>query len=493
MPFATMSAESLPDPCFRASPPALAPPVQEAGTGSPRTRVGRPDPSLLAGSPKAFSILWIDDEVEPTDALLRLLALEGVRSDVASSGIMGIGMARANVYDAILLDLRLPDLFGLTVLERLVALERRPPIVMLSGHYSEPELHADARRRGAAAFLQKPIECGDLIATLRSILRVEPKVSLDRVEHFGIVAASRPMRAVLEWIRRVAPTSASVLLTGETGTGKELVARAIHECSDRRTSRFVPINCAAIPEALVESELFGHRKGAFTGATADKQGLFETAEGGTLFLDEIGEFPLPIQARLLRCLDSGEVRPIGETVARRLDVRVIAATNRDLRDEASKGHFRRDLYYRLCAAHFHLPPLRDRPDDIEALVENWMPGICVWAGSSVVGISPAAVSVLQGYPWPGNVRELRHVLERAAFAASGLLSVSDIRQALGDVTATSPPGHGGASTPPTPVTLEDRRLLAALEAHRWNRSRAARSLGMNRSTLWRALRRLGLG
>jgi transcriptional regulator with PAS, ATPase and Fis domain len=298
---------------------------------------------------------------------------------------------------------------------------------------------------------------------------------------------------VIDWIRQLAPKAMSVLLSGETGTGKELVARALHDESPRRKARFVPVNCAAIPEALVESELFGHREGAFTGATAAKPGLFEAADGGTLFLDEIGELPMPMQARFLRCLENGEVRRIGETSTRHVDVRVIAATNRDLRDETSKGRFRLDLYYRVCGAHLHLPPLRERPEDIEALVRYWLPGASAWASAPVLGISPAALTTLQGHQWPGNVRELRHVFERAMFATSGpMLTVSDLREPLEAVAWGVRASHRELEPPRVPLSAGDQQLLAVLESHRWNRSEAARTLGMNRSTVWRTLRRLGL-
>lgn len=304
-----MSIEGV-NSCFRSSMPSRILPIHPAdyeySLSAADASHSHPPPSFR--SDQCLSVLWIDDEIETNDALLRLLAIGGARTDLAGSGAMGVAMARANRYDAILLDLRLPDLFGLTVLERLVAAERRTPVVVVTGYYFEPELHADAMRRGAAAFLHKPIiGADDLIAMLRSVIRIKSGTSLEPGQTFGIVAASQPMRAMIDWVRRVAPTGMSVLLTGETGTGKELAARALHDQSERRKARFVPINCAAIPEALVESELFGHREGAFTGATAAKQGLFETAAGGTLFPDEVGELPLPMNGKFGAVLEEGAV------------------------------------------------------------------------------------------------------------------------------------------------------------------------------------------
>jgi DNA-binding NtrC family response regulator len=419
-------------------------------------------------------------------------------TDIARTAVAGLAKAQSRRYDAILVDLRLPDMFGLTVLSRLVAMRRRTPVVVITGCYSEPELKAEALRRGAVAVLYKPfVAADDLLSTLRSVIDADAaQCSHHRAQAFGIVATSRAMRAVVEWIERVAPTRAGALITGETGTGKELVARALHQVSPRRNGRFVPINCAAIPESLIESELFGHRKGAFTGAAEDRKGLIETADRGTLFLDEIGDLPLAMQGRLLRCLDDGEVRRIGETHATQVDVRVIAATNRDLPHDVSAGLFRRDLYYRLCAAHCHIPPLRERPEDIEALVPHWLPIVLARTGGRAFGISSEAVAALQAHAWLGNVRELQHVLERVVLAASGtLITETDVREALKDGRSTTPmiliPG-GNDVWPQEPLPAEAERVFAALRLHHWNRSEAARSLGMSRSTLWRRVRRFGL-
>lgn len=453
---------------------------------------GVADDDPLSSVEAPVSILWIDDEVAADDPLVQLLRYRGFHSDVAHSALAGIAMSAQQRYDAVLLDLRLPDMFGLTALERIVATDSGVPVIVVTGCYLDPQLKADAMRRGAAAFLYKPLDVDELAPVLRSVAGVDRRSTPAPSWRFGIVAASQAMRHVIEWIERVGPRHCGVLLTGETGTGKELVARALQLASARRTTPFVPVNCAAIPELLVESELFGHRKGAFTGAISDKHGLFHAADRGTLFLDEVGDLPAAMQARLLRCLEDGEVRRIGDTHARRVDVRVIAATNRDLRNEVARGRFREDLYYRLCVAHCHLPPLRERPEDIEPLVSHWLRSIPSNDGGQMLGISPAALRLLTAHLWPGNVRELRHVLERAVSGASGgILMEQEIRTALDERPAVLEPGELTPRQDLLPA--EARQLLTALERHRWNRKEAARSLGISRSTLWRALRRYHFG
>jgi DNA-binding NtrC family response regulator len=303
-----------------------------------------------------------------------------------------------------------------------------------------------------------------------------------------IVSASSAMREIMRRVARVGPTEVPVLIMGETGTGKELVARAIHANSRRASRPFVAVNCGAIPEGLAESELFGHRKGAFTSANTDKRGLVTDADGGTLFLDEVAELPPAIQASLLRFLDHGEVRRVGENQMTRIDARLVAATNRDLEREVAAGRFRDDLYFRLKAATFHLPPLRQRLDDLDALVACRLPELSARAGFPTRVLSPGARALLHRYEWPGNIRELSNVLELAVAMAEGELITED---ALGpEFTAlrTRTPAAGDGN----PQDAERARILAALEAHRWHASDTARSLGVDRKTLWRWRRRLGL-
>jgi DNA-binding NtrC family response regulator len=308
----------------------------------------------------------------------------------------------------------------------------------------------------------------------------------------SIVATSAAMRATLEWVARVGPSDIPVLLTGESGTGKELLARALHASGHRRTGPFIAINCGAIPEELAEVELFGCQKGAFTGAHADKAGLLEVAHGGTVLLDEIGEMSLATQVRLLRFLEDAEVRRVGQTRSRRVDVRVIAATNRNLRQEVARARYRADLFFRLSAGARRIPALRERPDDIEPLVTFWISKLRVKLAPRVHGVSPRALSMLRSHAWPGNVRELRNVLEHALLLTRGEV-ITEIE--LGAVFGATP--HVSENTTVAavsynPAQSERERVLAALQQHRWNRNRAAESLGISRSTLWRRLGRYGL-
>jgi transcriptional regulator with PAS, ATPase and Fis domain len=297
------------------------------------------------------------------------------------------------------------------------------------------------------------------------------------------------MQAIVAWINRVGPAPSTVLLTGETGTGKELVARALHLASPRRAGPYVPVNCSAIPASLVETELFGHRKGAFTGATSDKEGVIEAAHGGTLFLDEIGDLPWAIQGNLLRFLENRELRRVGDTKTRRVDVRVIAATNRALREDVGRGRFREDLYYRLAVAYTHIPPLRERLEDLEPLVTYWLARMTEHGRKEVRGITSAALEVMRAHRWPGNVRELRNVLERIVVLASGeLVTEGDVAAAMCDAPAATVTAIADLD-----ASEEQRRTLAALEAHHWNRAETARHLGISRNTLGRKLRRWRFG
>jgi DNA-binding NtrC family response regulator len=438
-------------------------------------------------------ILWIDDEVESGDALLRLCALEGLRIDVAGSGGAGLATAKARSYDAIIVDLHLPDMFGLTVIQRLRASGVAAPVLAVTGHYLEPEIEPSALRCGATAFYYKPFDSDEIVAVLRSMITGavaagDPEATSDRRWRFGIVAVSPAMQRIVGWIDRVGPMNACALVTGETGTGKELVARALHHASPRAREPFVPINCAAIPESLVETEFFGHRKGAFTGASNDRQGVFEAAHGGTLFLDEIGDLPLSMQGRLLRCLENGEIRRVGDTRVRRVDVRIIAATNRSLRQEVGKSRFREDLYHRLAVARQNIPPLRERLEDLEALVQHWLPGVSrQWKGT-VVSLTPGALTLLRTHSWPGNARELRNVLERAVCGASSdLLHEREVAEALLESVDSEPVASSELG-----LSQDTRRVLSALDAHHWSRTHTARALGINRTTLWRWLQRRGL-
>ena len=433
-------------------------------------------------------VLWVDDEVRTGDALLRVLAGTGVTAEVAHSGLEGFQQAVAGTFDAILIDLKLPDMFGLTLLQRLTAAHVSAPIIIVGGCYLQPETEAEAARLGAAATLHKPLPDVDEVRVLLRAVCVpaaSARVRTPGPPPFGLVGDSPDARALIKWIPLVASGHPTVLLVGETGTGKELVARAIHEASSRRNGPFVPLNCSAIPEGLFESELFGHRRGAFTGATDDRPGLIAAAHGGTLFLDEVGELPLPMQPRLLRWLEDGRIRRVGDTAEKASNVRVIAATNRNLREEIETGRFRKDLFYRISVATYQLPPLRSRRDDIEIIAEYWLQRLAQQAGRDGWSLTRTAAAALREHDWPGNVRELRNVLEHALCLATGP------RVDCEDIAAAMSQSIGGAGAVPAGPS-GDTDVIAVLHQHQWHRTHAARRLGISRTTLWRRLRHIKL-
>jgi DNA-binding NtrC family response regulator len=431
-------------------------------------------------SPSAFRLLWIDDQLAQDDPTVRLLHAAGVVVEIAVTAAEGLAKAASQSFDAILVDVNLPDMYGVTLVRRMRALRMDTPIFMITGCYFEPEVETEARAAGATDFVHKPVfDVEQLTDSLRAAASAPPAAGHPKEPdaEYGIIAVSSVMREVRAWVTRIAPGKMSVLLTGETGTGKEVVARAIHAASGRK-GRFVAVNCGAIPEALCESELFGYARGAFTGADHAKPGLVEEAHGGTLFLDEVGEMPMPQQVRLLRFLDSREVRRVGETRERTVDVRVVAATNRDLKDHVLGSRFREDLYYRLATATYTLPALRDRPDDIEALTRSWL---MEWSREDgrLVSVSPAAIEALRGHRWPGNVRELRSVVEAVrSNVAAKVISAPDILKGLGRQATTD--------VACAPVERR-RRAEASLIENRWNAKRAAKSLGISRTTFYRWL------
>ncbi len=465
-----------------------------------------------ATSESRRTVLWIDDE--PDHALSALLNEYGCQIEWATTGAAGLERHGASAYDAIVVDVRLGDMSGLTVVRRIKALDTATPVLVVTGCYCEEEVLQDAWRLGAAAVAYKPfLDEQELAAALRVIidgrgrsllLHVRPDdlggplqagagrggapddLTPAAMASPGFVAVSPAMRAVVDWIAHVAPTEGTILLTGETGVGKQLVAEAIHRSSRRRDRPFVTLNCASIPEGLIESELFGHRKGAFTGAASDQPGVVKRAHRGTLFLDEIGDVPLAMQGHLLRFLETGEARRLGEVKAVRFDVRIIAATNRELSEAVARGQFRQDLYFRLAVLHRCIPPLRERRDDVDALVATWLPRLAERHHHRELGITREALAALRACQWPGNVRELRNVLERAVCLASGeRLTLADMTTALVPVSAAGvPDGKRGVDIDAT---------LKALHDHRGNRTETARALGIDRTTLWRRLRRYGFG
>ncbi|HUD71099.1 MAG TPA: sigma-54 dependent transcriptional regulator, partial [Dongiaceae bacterium] len=414
------------------------------------------------------TILIVDDEKNLRATLARTLGLEGYATEEAEDGARAFERLDETDVDLILLDLQMPVMDGLTFLERLAERGRRLPVIVLSAHGSI-ERAVKAVRLGAVDFIEKPPAAERIVLAVSNALRLERLArETDRLEEEAgrgrtLLGASPAMQALAATLRKVAPADAGVLVLGENGSGKELVARALHDGSPRRARPFVTVNCAAIPETLFESELFGHARGAFTGATEARRGKFQAADGGTLFLDEIGEVPLGLQPKMLRALESGEVERIGGRGPERVNVRVIAATNRDLESEVRAGRFRQDLYYRLLVVPIKVPALRDRADDIPLLAAHFLEVACRRNRVRPKRLGAGARALLDAHSWPGNVRELRNAMERAAILASSDVIEADVLAFLAAGPGIPSPGLPAAASPGAPEGPFD--LAAALEAH----------------------------
>ncbi len=436
-------------------------------------------------------ILLVDDDRVFRVSTAALLGDEGYRVTTVADGTEAVRALRAEHFDLMLLDLRLPGTDGLRIVEALRLWGEGIPILMISG-FGTVASAVEALHLGADDFLTKPVEPVLLSARVADLLERRPGLILGAGPSFaGLVGRAACMRDVFDAIRRVAPTDSTVLVTGETGTGKELVARAVHQSSARAAGPLLAVNCAALAEGLLESELFGHVRGAFTGAVADKPGLFEAAEAGTLLLDEIGDMSLGLQQRLLRVLQEREVLPVGSVRPKRIDVRVVAATRRDLRREVAEGRFREDLFYRLNVFPIALPPLRERPGDIPLLIEAALTPLRKQRPR--LSCSPFAMRVLRAYAWPGNVRELFSVLESAAIRADG--DRIEAQHLPEEVRAALDRGrslNGRRYRAQEPALDEAAAIEAALAQEGGSRSRAAELLGMGRTTLWRKMRRYGI-
>jgi two-component system, NtrC family, nitrogen regulation response regulator NtrX len=447
-------------------------------------------------------ILIIDDETNLRRMIRMVLEEEGYQVHEAGSAEEGLRAARDDPPEAILLDVVLPGRSGLEILSRFRELLPGVPVIMMSGEATLSDA-ARATREGAFHFLEKPLAPESILATLRGALEVSRARDLSRAlrEEMGpgtrLVGQSPPMERVRETIRRVAPTDARVLISGESGTGKELAASAIHALSARSIQSFVRVNSAAIPRELVESEMFGHERGAFTGATERRRGRFELAHGGTLFLDEVGELGPGAQAKLLRALESGRVQRVGGQAEVEVDVRVISATNRDLRAEVEAGRFREDLLFRLEVIPVRMPPLRERPEDIPATVEHTADRLRTLQGLHPPTFSPDAMALLQSHPWPGNVRELMNLMERLAILHPG--DEVDRELVGGLLGRPGSPTAGPVYRSDDPRSLSERLedverelLSGALEASGGNVAEAARQLKTDRANLYRRMKRLGL-
>jgi formate hydrogenlyase transcriptional activator len=454
----------------------------------------------------AATILIVDDELLNRDLLEQELLEAGYRTLSATNGEEAIAVATKAHPDLILLDAMMEGLDGFATCERLKSAEatRSIPVIFLTA-LTDTEVKVRAFKVGAVDYVTKPFQTEELLARVGTHISLRREIEAHRkskstiqylveeirAERHSIVGDSPALRRVLEQIAQVAATDSTVLIQGETGTGKELVARAIHDASARRERPLVKLNCAALPRELVESELFGHEKGAFTGALQQRRGRFELADGGTLFLDEVGELPLDTQAKLLRVLQEREFERVGGSRSLRVDVRVIAATNRDLQSQVAAGRFRSDLYYRLNVFPIVVPPLRERRDDVPRLVQHFAAKAARKLGRTLDGVSPAFIERASAYDWPGNIRELENVVERAMIMSRGPML---------DGAALLSPSAGPTAPAPMPVaaTLEEMErvhIRRVLEDTHWQIEGdrgAARALGLNPSTLRGRLRKLGI-
>jgi two-component system, NtrC family, nitrogen regulation response regulator NtrX len=449
------------------------------------------------------TVLVVDDEAGVRASLAGILGDEGYAVETVGSGEEALSALESRRYDLVLLDVWLPGADGLEVLRRIREADADLPVVVISGH-GTIETAVKAVRLGAQDFVEKPLSLEKTVLAVRNALqrrRLETEVRVLKQqldERYVMVGESPALRRLRAEIAQAAPTSGRALIFGENGTGKELVARAIHARSLRAAGPFVEVNCAAIPEELIESELFGHVKGAFTGAHAARKGKFELADGGTLFLDEIADMSLRTQAKVLRALQEQRIEPVGGSGSVDVDVRVIAATNKNLDEEIREGRFRDDLYFRLNVIPFHVPPLRERREDVPLLARHFMEVLSAEHGRRPRAIAPDVLAALSRLPWPGNVRELRNIVERLVIMAPE--DTIELRHLPASLLEGLPVGGGPDAEPPAePATLaaareefERRFILAKYRECGGNMSRTAEALGVERSNLYRKMKGYGL-
>ena len=450
--------------------------------------------------PAKAQLLIVDDEANTLASLSRAFRLAGHEATVCDNAAKALELAKAQIFDLILSDVVMPGKDGLALLEELKQQGVTAPVVMMSGQ-AHIEMAVRATRLGALDFLEKPISTDKLLLTVENALRLqrlerENRQLRQRLGKHEIVWKGEAMRRVMAQLERVAASESRICILGETGTGKELVARTIHDRSPRSSGPFVTLNCAAVPAELIESELFGHEKGSFTGASGRHIGKFEQADQGTIFLDEIGDMPLAMQAKLLRVLEEGEIERIGGDKPISVNVRVLVATHRDLEARVREEKFRQDLFHRIYVFPLLLPPLRERHEDIPTLVEHFSRQVCAQNGWKAVPFAPDAMDALQSYSWPGNVRELRNMVERLMLlAADGPVDLATVQLAL--------PKGSALATPATAITqsgaLADRVqaferevILQEIKRAHHNMSEAARALGLERSHLYKKAEQLGI-
>jgi two-component system, NtrC family, response regulator HydG len=441
-------------------------------------------------------ILVIDDDPGVRDSMERTLRSAGYSVQSASSGEDGFELARGGGFDVILSDMRMQGISGLDILRKLRDVRVDAAFIVMTG-FGTVDTAVEAMKLGAVDFVQKPFFRDELLMRVRSATerrqlarqvdllqrQVDPPASVTT-----LIGSSAPMQRVKDLIARAGAAAGTVLITGETGTGKELAARAIHSASPRQARPFVALNCAALTESLLENELFGHAKGAFTGAAGARPGLIEHATTGTLFLDEIGTMPKGLQAKLLRALESGEVRRIGENDPRRVDVRFVAATNLDIQAAMGTGEFREDLFYRLNVHRIHLPPLRDRGNDVKLLIDHF---VARYGAAAVTGCTQTASEILLSYPYPGNVRQLQHIIQRAVAVARGhLIDIDDLPEEV--VAPRAAPAASEGSVAAARERAEREMIVATLAKNGGEVTAAAREMQVSRTTMWRLMKKHGI-
>ena len=450
--------------------------------------------------PQKAQLLIVDDEANTLASLSRAFRLAGHEATVCDNAGRALELAKSQSFDLILSDVVMPGKDGLSLLEELKQQGVTAPVVMMSGQ-AHIEMAVRATRLGALDFLEKPISSDKLLLTVDNVLKLqslenENQQLRQRLGKHEIVWKGDAMRRVMAQLERVAASESRVCILGETGTGKELVARTIHERSARAAGPFVTLNCAAVPAELIESELFGHEKGSFTGASGRHIGKFEQADGGTIFLDEIGDMPLNMQAKLLRVLEEGEVERIGGDKTIAVNVRVVVATHRDLEARVREEKFRQDLFHRIYVFPLVLPPLRERRDDIPALVQHFAEQVSAQNGWKPVPFTDEAMGALQSYSWPGNVRELRNMVERLMLLATeGKVDLATVQMALPKASAGAASEAVGAGSGPLADRVqcfERDVILAELKRSHHNMSMAAKSLGLERSHLYKKAEQLGI-
>ncbi len=438
-------------------------------------------------------ILLADDEVTFRETFKKVLQEEGMVVTAVGNGTEAIDAIMKQPYPVAILDIQMPGADGIKVLREIMKVRPQTRVIMITA-YGTIEMAVEAIKLGACDYVMKPVIFEDILIKIRQHLRYlglqEENQELKRElnSRFGIgqiVGQAASMQQVFEIIRKVAQTKSNVLITGESGTGKELVAHAIHSLGSRNGKRFIAVNCSAIPESLLESELFGHKRGSFTSAFKDKKGLFESAHGGTLFLDEIGYMPMSCQVKLLRAVELRQIMPVGSTEPVDIDLRLIAATNRDLFEEIKIGQFREDLYYRMNVVGIHIPPLRERKEDIPLLVEHFIKKYNAEMGKHCVGVSDHVMQLLMSYEWKGNIRELQNIIERAViFAEDDVIKVPDIGF-LGSTAMVSSDGY--ESLQAAVKIYEREHIYRVLNKNNWNKVEAAKVLKVGLSSLYRKI------